>query len=153
MIRHPFVRKASSAASQCHVTRLVHTGHLIERGHSFPVQIRGVPKLLSPHLACHRFQFLFAQPGNMTYSPDKAWLEKCHPEHLPVPPFDRYVYMLEGHVVKKSLRPGESGFDGYQPDISTIAQRDENEIRTLETVRQYTNIPVPKLIYQGDGQV
>lgn len=89
----------------------------------------------------------------MTYSSDKEWLEKCHPEHLPVPPFDRYVYMLEGHVVKKSLRPGELGFDGYQPDISTIAQRDENEIRTMEIVRQYTNIPVPKLIYQGNGQV
>lgn len=89
----------------------------------------------------------------MTYSSDREWLKRCHPEHLPVPPFDRYVYMLEGHVVKKSLRPGELGFDGYQPDISTIAQRDENEIRTIEIVRQYTNIPVPKLIYHGNGQV
>lgn len=77
----------------------------------------------------------------------------CQPDALPVPPFDRYVYMLENSVVKKSLRPGKLGFDSYQPDTSTISQRDENEIRALEIVREYTNIPVPKLIYQGDGQV
>ncbi|KAJ5805146.1 hypothetical protein N7474_011033 [Penicillium riverlandense] len=29
--------------------------------------------------------------------------------------------------------------------------RDENELRTLEIVRQYTNIPVPKLVYRGEG--
>ena len=95
--------------------------------------------------------FLTASPDEMISPPDKEWLEKCQPEALPVPPFDRYVYMLEGHVVKKSLKPGELGFDGYQPDTSTISQRDENELRTLEVVRRYTNIPVPKLIYQGNG--
>ncbi|KAJ5190283.1 uncharacterized protein N7498_009268 [Penicillium cinerascens] len=72
----------------------------------------------------------------MISSTDKEWLEKCQPEALPVPPFDRYVYMLEGYVVKKSLKPGELGFHGYQPDTSTISQRDENELRTLEVVRQ-----------------
>lgn len=41
----------------------------------------------------------------------------------------------------------------YQPDTSTISQRDINEIRTFEIVREYTKIPIPKLIYQGDGQV
>lgn len=90
---------------------------------------------------------------DMANSSDKVWLEKCTPDKLPFPPFDRYIYMLQGHVVKKGLRPGELGFDGYQPDTSTIAQRDENEIRTLEVIRQYTNIPVPKLVYQGNGQV
>lgn len=87
----------------------------------------------------------------MLYSSDKKWLEKCQPETLPVPPFDRYIYMFEGYVVKKALRPGELGYDGYEPETSTIAQRDENELRTLELVRRYTNIPVPKLVYQGDG--
>lgn len=84
-------------------------------------------------------------------SSDEAWLKKCQPENLPVPPFDRYIYMLEEHVVKKSLRPGELGYDGYQPETSTVAQRDENELRTLEIVRQYTNIRLPKLVYQGNG--
>lgn len=89
----------------------------------------------------------------MNYSSDEEWLEKCHSDALPIPPFDRYVYMLGSCVVKKNLRPGELGFDGYRPDTSTISQRDENEIRTLEIVREYTSIPIPKLIYQGDGQV
>lgn len=77
----------------------------------------------------------------------KEWLEKRQPEALPVPPFDRYIY----DVVKKGLQPGELGYDGYQPGTGTIAQRDENESHTLELVRQYTNIPVPKLIHQGNG--
>lgn len=87
----------------------------------------------------------------MTSPTDKEWLKKCQPEALPVPPFDRYVYMLEDYVVKKRLQPGELGFDGYQPDTCTIAQRDENELHTLELVRQYTNITIPKLIYRGSG--
>ena len=87
----------------------------------------------------------------MIFSTDKEWLEKYRPETLPVPPFDRYVYMLESHVVKKRLKPGELGFDGYEPDLLTIAHRDENELRTLEIVRQYTNIPIPKLVYEGNG--
>lgn len=89
--------------------------------------------------------------NNMSCSSDKEWLDKCQPEALPVPPFDRYIYMLEGYVVKKALQPGELGYDGYEPEISTIALRDENELHALELIRQYTNIPVPKLVYQGDG--
>lgn len=87
----------------------------------------------------------------MTFSTDEEWLRTCRPENLAVPPFDRYVYMLERHVVKKSLKPGELGFNGYEPETPTIAQRDENELRMLEIVRQYTNIPVPKLVYKGEG--
>lgn len=89
--------------------------------------------------------------NKMVSRTDQEWLKECQPECLPIAPFDRYIYMLENHVVKKGLQPGELGYDGYQPEISTIAQRDENELRTLELVRQYTNIPVPKLVYQGNG--
>lgn len=53
--------------------------------------------------------------------------------------------------MKKRLKPGEAGFDGYQPDLLTISQRDENELRTLEIVCQYTSIPVPKLVHKGNG--
>lgn len=60
----------------------------------------------------------------MIYSTDKEWLEKCRPDTLPVPPFDRYIHMLESHVVKKRLKPGELGFDGYEPDLITTEQRD-----------------------------
>lgn len=70
---------------------------------------------------------------------------------MPIPPFDRYIYMLSEHVVKKRLTAGELGYDGYKPDFSTSPVRDQNEVRTMELVRQYTNIPVPKLIYQGNG--
>lgn len=58
--------------------------------------------------------------------------------------------MLEGYVMKKALQPGELGYDGYQPDTSTISQRDENEIRAMGLVREYTNIPVPRLNHQGN---
>lgn len=47
----------------------------------------------------------------------------------------------------EGLQPGELGYDGYQPEISTIAQHDENELYTLKLVRQYTTFPVPELIY------
>lgn len=94
-----------------------------------------------------------AAQGNINYSSDEEWLEKCHSDALPVPLFDQYVYMLKSCVVKKNLQPGELGFDGYQPDTSTISQCGENEICSLETVQEYTNIPILKLIYQGDGQV
>ncbi|EEH10684.1 predicted protein [Histoplasma capsulatum G186AR] len=87
----------------------------------------------------------------MSSSTDKEWLKRCRNEHMPFPPFDRYIYLLHEHVVKKRLIPGELGYDGYEPEFSTISLRDENEVRTLELVRQYTNIPVPKLIHQGDG--
>lgn len=68
----------------------------------------------------------------MVLPTDKEWLEKCQPEALPVPPFDRYIYVVEDDVVKKGLQPGELGYDGYQPGTGTIAQRDENESHTLE---------------------
>ncbi|KAL4919009.1 hypothetical protein BDW62DRAFT_200159 [Aspergillus aurantiobrunneus] len=87
----------------------------------------------------------------MVPSSDQDWLAKCQADALPVPPFDRYVYILENHVVKTALRPGELGFDDYQPDTATVSQRDENELRTLEIVREYTDLPVPKLIHRGDG--
>ncbi|PTU16912.1 hypothetical protein P175DRAFT_0505437 [Aspergillus ochraceoroseus IBT 24754] len=59
--------------------------------------------------------------------------------------------MLADHVMKKRLEPGELGFDGYQPDLLTISQNYENELRTLEIVRQYTSIPAPKLVHKGNG--
>ncbi|RDW87050.1 uncharacterized protein DSM5745_03692 [Aspergillus mulundensis] len=88
----------------------------------------------------------------MSSPSDKIWLEKCKPEALPIPPFDRCVYILKNHVVKKALQPGERGFDGYVPDTATVAQRDVNEIRALELVQEYTTIPVPKLVHEGDRQ-
>jgi hypothetical protein len=67
----------------------------------------------------------------MVSDADEAWLKQCQPENLPVPPFDRHIYMLPQYVVKKRLQPGELGYYGYQPEFSTIEQRDENEIRVL----------------------
>lgn len=87
----------------------------------------------------------------MTSPTDDDWLKPCHPSNLPIPPFDRYIYILENHVIKRPLKPGERGYNGYEPETSTVSQRDENELRTLELVRQYTDIPVPKLVYQGEG--
>jgi hypothetical protein len=82
---------------------------------------------------------------------DEIWLKQCCDKNLPIPPFDRYIYMLPNYVVKKRLTPGELGFAEYCPDFSTLASRDENEIRAIELVQEYTNIPTPKLIHQGDG--
>lgn len=48
-------------------------------------------------------------------SGEDAWLSKCQPENLPVPPFERYIYMLPEHVVKKPLIFGELGYEGYEP--------------------------------------
>ena len=66
---------------------------------------------------------------------DKHWLDKCRDEDMPIPPFDRYIYMLPEHVVKKRLVQGELGYYGYTPDFSTIQSRDENEILAMELVR------------------
>lgn len=63
----------------------------------------------------------------------------------------RYIYMLPNHVVKKRLVAGELGYDGYMPDAATTASRDENELLAMDLVKQYTDIPVPKLIHQGNG--
>lgn len=82
---------------------------------------------------------------------DKVWLNRCRDEDMPIPPFDRYIYMLPEHVVKKRLVEGELGFDGHEPDLSTLQSRDDNEIKAMELVGKYTTIPIPKLIYQGDG--
>lgn len=84
-------------------------------------------------------------------STDEDWLKQCHPGNLPIPPFDRYIYILEKHVIKKPLEPDERGYNGYEPETTTVAQRDENELRALELVREYTAIPVPRLVYQGEG--
>lgn len=43
----------------------------------------------------------------MVSDADEAWLKQCQPETLPVPPFDRPIYMLPQYVVKKRLQPGE----------------------------------------------
>lgn len=82
---------------------------------------------------------------------DSIWLDKCREEHMPCPPFDRYIYMLPEHVVKKRRVDGELGYDGHEPDVSTLESRDENEIRAMELVRKYTTIPIPELIHRGDG--
>ncbi|RJE21777.1 Choline/ethanolamine kinase, partial [Aspergillus sclerotialis] len=87
----------------------------------------------------------------MSSSTSEEWLNLCRTENMPIPPFDRYIYMLSEHVVKKRLTLGELGYDGYEPNFSTTPLRDKNELRTMELVRNYTNIPVPKLIFQGDG--
>lgn len=70
---------------------------------------------------------------------------------MPVPPFDRYIYVLSSHVVKNALAPQERGYDGYIPDFATLTARDENELEALKLVREYTNIPVPQLLHQGRG--
>ncbi|KAL4791418.1 hypothetical protein BDV19DRAFT_370593 [Aspergillus venezuelensis] len=61
--------------------------------------------------------------------------------------------MLEIHVVKKPLVKGGTRYDGYIPDTTIVSARDENEMRVLEVVREYTGIPEPKLVYRGEGQV
>lgn len=82
---------------------------------------------------------------------DKSWLDKCKEEDMPIPHFDRYIYMLPEHVVKKRLLQGEVGYDGYIPHTVTLPSRDENEIKAMDLVREYTDIPIPELIHQGDG--
>ncbi|CAH0005042.1 unnamed protein product [Clonostachys byssicola] len=82
---------------------------------------------------------------------DQAYLEGCKDEHMPVPPFDRYIYVLPNYVVKKPLSIGETGYQGYQPDVRTVFQRDENEIEAMKLVQEYTNIPIPRVIHRGEG--
>lgn len=91
--------------------------------------------------------------GETTAKMDRQWLSKCCDENMPCPPLDRYIHILRQHVVKKRLRDGELGDNNYKPDFSILEIRDENEIRALELVRKYTDVPVPKLVYQGDGRV
>ncbi|XDG07723.1 hypothetical protein ABKA04_007338 [Annulohypoxylon sp. FPYF3050] len=82
---------------------------------------------------------------------DEGYLRDYREEDMPVPPFDRYIYVLPSHVIKKRLSLGETGFDGYIPDFATLEARDENELKALELVREYTNIPVPRVLHQGKG--
>ncbi|KAI0897406.1 hypothetical protein F4806DRAFT_399650 [Annulohypoxylon nitens] len=82
---------------------------------------------------------------------DEEYLRDCQDKDMPVPPFDRYIYILPPHVIKKRLSLGETGFDGYIPDFATLTERDENELKALDLVREYTNIPVPRVLYQGKG--
>ncbi|KAI9786525.1 MAG: hypothetical protein M1816_007907 [Peltula sp. TS41687] len=70
---------------------------------------------------------------------------------MPLPPFDRYIHMLPRHAVKKRLEPGELGYDGYEPDLSTLEMRDENELLAMELVREHTSVPISKLIHRGYG--
>lgn len=86
-------------------------------------------------------------------SQDKLWLDRCVEEAMPVPPFDRYIYVLPQHVVKKPLTEGELGYEGYIPETTTVKDRDENEIRAVNVVREYTDVPVPDLVHQGNGYV
>ncbi|CAG9954271.1 unnamed protein product [Clonostachys rosea f. rosea IK726] len=82
---------------------------------------------------------------------DQAYLESCKDEHMPVPPFDRYIYVLPKYVVKKPLSIGETGYQGYKPDVETVSQRDENEIEAMKLVQEYTNIPIPRVLHRGEG--
>jgi hypothetical protein len=84
---------------------------------------------------------------------DQQWLDQCLDKCMPVPPFDRYIYILPQHVVKKRLQEGETGFDGYVPELSTLKKRDDNELHAMKLVEEYTSIPVPKLVHAGDGYV
>ncbi|KAJ5808060.1 hypothetical protein N7474_009329 [Penicillium riverlandense] len=59
--------------------------------------------------------------------------------------------MLSQYVLKKRLQPGELGYYGYQPEFSTIEQRNQDDTQVLEVVRQHANIPVPKLVNRGRG--
>lgn len=58
---------------------------------------------------------------------DQQWLNQCSEENMPIPAFDRYIHILSQHVVKKRLRPGEVGFQGYQPDFSTLIENARRE--------------------------
>lgn len=78
-------------------------------------------------------------------------MAKEMPTRVSPHPTIRSIHLHVRGSCREGLQPGELGRDGYQPEISTIAQHDENELHMLELVRQYTNIPVPKLIYQLSG--
>lgn len=79
---------------------------------------------------------------------DQEYLRECQEKDMPVPPFDRYIYVLPQYVVKKRLVfQGETGFDGYIPDFATLTTRDTNELKALEIVREYTNIPVTRVMH------
>ncbi|KAI0465590.1 hypothetical protein F4859DRAFT_500385 [Xylaria cf. heliscus] len=82
---------------------------------------------------------------------DQEYLGECQEKDMPIPPFDRYIYVLSSHVIKKRLLPGEIGFDGYIPDHATLTARDENELKALELVREHTSIPVPRILHKGKG--
>lgn len=70
-----------------------------------------------------------------------------------MPPFERYIHLLPDHVLKKRLRRDERGYNGYLPDFSTLKMRDDNELLALRLVQEYTNVPVPQLVYEGEESV
>ncbi|KAL4948596.1 hypothetical protein BDW69DRAFT_189122 [Aspergillus filifer] len=71
---------------------------------------------------------------------DHFWLSQCTLSTLPVPPFDRYIYMLPSHVAKISLVKDETGYEEYIPDTITVLARDENEMRVLDLFYVFTRI-------------
>jgi hypothetical protein len=81
---------------------------------------------------------------------DNDWLSLCNNDKLYMPPLERYIYLLPDHVVKKRLKESEEGFNHYIPDFETLKKRDDNELAALKLVQEYTDIPVPKLVYQGE---
>lgn len=87
----------------------------------------------------------------MSSSSDEEYLGECQEKYMPVPPFDRYIYVLPHRVIKKHLSIGETGFNGYIPDFATVSARDDNELKSLELVREHTDIPVPRVLHQGKG--
>jgi hypothetical protein len=81
---------------------------------------------------------------------DNYWLSQCTVENIYMPPLERYIHLLPDHVLKKRLGHHERGFEGYIPDFTTLKLRDDNELAALKLVQEYTDIPVPKLVYEGE---
>lgn len=59
-------------------------------------------------------------------------------------------FYLNMNVVKKRLQQCETRFDGHVLELSTLKKRDDNDLRTMKLVEEYTSVPVPKLIHAGD---
>ncbi|KAI5780523.1 hypothetical protein EDC01DRAFT_730723 [Geopyxis carbonaria] len=79
------------------------------------------------------------------------WLSQCSEDKKQMPAFERHIYLLDDVVVKKRLEEGEKGYRGFEPEFDTLEKRDENEILAMEQVKKYTDIPVPDLLYRGEG--
>ncbi|KAF8542046.1 hypothetical protein BDD12DRAFT_916387 [Trichophaea hybrida] len=84
---------------------------------------------------------------------EKYWLSKCTPQRMPMPPLERYIYVLPENVVKKRLQEHEKGYRGYLPDFTTLKKRDDNELLALELIREHLpnlSVRVPGLVYKGE---